>query len=76
LVWENKAILFLTGVVLSMRQVRAEKLPRAEAGARQRKTLARGRREGKEKKRRRRTRWWLKNKSWRTSRRRRAIPLR
>jgi len=34
LVWENKAILFLTDVVFSIRQVRPQKLPRAEAGAR------------------------------------------
>jgi hypothetical protein len=40
LVWENKAILFLTDVVLSIRQVRPQKLPRAEAGARKRKMAA------------------------------------
>jgi hypothetical protein len=40
LVWENKAILFLTDVVLSMRQVRPQKLLRAEAGARKRKMTA------------------------------------
>jgi hypothetical protein len=40
LVWENKAILFLTDVVLSIRQVRLQKLPRAEAGARKRKMAA------------------------------------
>jgi hypothetical protein len=39
-VWENKAILFLTDVVLSIRQVRPQKLPRAEAGARKRKMAA------------------------------------
>jgi hypothetical protein len=39
-VWENKAILFLTDVVLSMRQVRPQKLPRAEAIARKRKMAA------------------------------------
>ena len=39
--WENKAILFLTDVVLSMRQVRPQKLPHAEAGARKRKRAAR-----------------------------------
>jgi hypothetical protein len=33
-VWENKAILFLTDVVLPIRQVRPQILPRAEAGAR------------------------------------------
>ena len=32
--WENKAILFLTDVVLPIRQVRPQILPRAEAGAR------------------------------------------
>jgi hypothetical protein len=37
LVWENKGTLFLTDVVLSIRQVRPRKLPRAEAGARKRK---------------------------------------
>src|SRR5207248_3161023 len=40
LVWENKAILFLTDVVLAMRQVRPQKLPRAEAGVRKRKMAA------------------------------------
>ena len=40
LVWENKATLFLTEVVLSIRQVRPQKLPRAEAGARKRKMAA------------------------------------
>jgi hypothetical protein len=39
-VWENKATLFLTEVVLSIRQVRPQKLPRAEAGARKRKMAA------------------------------------
>jgi len=39
-VWEKKAILFLTDVVLSIRQVRPQKLPRAEAGARKRKMAA------------------------------------
>ena len=38
--WENKAILFLTDVVLPMRQVRPQKLPRAEAGVRKRKMAA------------------------------------
>ena len=40
LVWERKAILFLTDVVLSIRQVRPQKIPRAEAGARKRKMAA------------------------------------
>ena len=40
MVWENKAILFLTDVVLSIRQVRPQKLPRAEACARKRKMAA------------------------------------
>ena len=40
LVWENKAILFLTDVVLSIRQMRPQKLPRAEDGARKRKMAA------------------------------------
>ena len=40
LVGENKAILFLTDVVLSIRQMRPQKLPRAEAGARKRKMAA------------------------------------
>jgi hypothetical protein len=39
-VWKNKAILFLTDVVLSIRQVRLQKLPRAEAGTRKRKMTA------------------------------------
>jgi hypothetical protein len=39
-VWENKAILFLTDVVLSMRQVRPQKLPGTEDGARKRKMAA------------------------------------
>ena len=38
--WENKAILFLTDAVLSIRQVRPQKPPRAEAGARKRKIEA------------------------------------
>lgn len=38
--WENKAILFLTDVVLSIRQMRPQKLPRAEAGMRKRKMAA------------------------------------
>jgi hypothetical protein len=57
-VWENKAILFLTNVVLSIWQVRLQKLPRAEAGVRKRKMAAAHqalrRREGMEKKRWRR----------------------
>jgi hypothetical protein len=40
LVWEKKAILFLTDAVLSIRQVRPQKLPRAEADARKRKMAA------------------------------------
>ena len=40
LVWEKKAVLFLTDAVLSIRQVRPQKLPRAEAGARKRKMAA------------------------------------
>jgi hypothetical protein len=40
LVWENKAVLFLTDVVLSIRQIRPQKLPRAETGARKRKMAA------------------------------------
>jgi hypothetical protein len=40
LVWESKAILFLTDVVLPIRQVRPQKLPRPEAGARKRKMAA------------------------------------
>jgi hypothetical protein len=40
-VWENKAILFLTDVVLSMRQMRPQKLPRAEACARKRQRVRR-----------------------------------
>jgi hypothetical protein len=40
LVWEGKAILFLTEVVFSIRQVRPQKLPRAEAGVRKRKMTA------------------------------------
>ena len=40
LVWEKKAILFLTDAVLSIRQVRPQKLPRAEASARKRKMAA------------------------------------
>ena len=38
--WESKAILFLTDVVLPIRQVRPQKLPRAEAGTRKRKMAA------------------------------------
>ena len=38
--WESKAILFLTDVVLPIRQVRPQKLPRIEAGARKRKMAA------------------------------------
>jgi hypothetical protein len=40
LVWENKAILFISDVVLSIRQLRPQKLPPAEAGARKRKMAA------------------------------------
>jgi hypothetical protein len=40
LVWEKKTILFLIDAVLSIRQVRPQKLPRAEAGARKRKITA------------------------------------
>jgi hypothetical protein len=39
-VWESKAILFLTDVVLPIRQVRPQKLPRGEAGVRKRKMAA------------------------------------
>ena len=40
LVWENKAILFLTDIVFAIRQARPQKLPRAEAAARKRKMAA------------------------------------
>jgi len=40
LVWEQKAILFLTDAVLSIRKVRPQKLPRAEAVAMKRKMAA------------------------------------
>jgi hypothetical protein len=72
LVWEKKAILFLTDVVLSIRQIRPQKIPRAETGARKRKMAAarqatRRCRRRKKKKRR---------KSWRTPRRRRVTSSR
>jgi hypothetical protein len=38
--WEKKAILFLTEVVLSIRQMRPQKLARSEAGVRKRKMAA------------------------------------
>ena len=54
--WENKTTLFLADVVLSMRQVRLQKLPPAEASApvppapgRERRWRAGGRNERKEK---------------------------
>ena len=40
MVWENKATLFLTDVVPSMRYVSPEKLPSTEAYARKRKMTA------------------------------------
>ena len=84
LVWESKAILFLTDVVLPIRQVRPQKLPRAEAGARKRKMAAarqatrrcRLRQAQAQAERRRRRAGGggdrTRRKSWRTPRRRRA----